>query len=83
MAVRFDGEPQGSLETQRGSLDVAIPAAFGVELDAQSRRGTVELGKEIAFRGHRDEASATGTIGAGGLPLRLYTAQGTVRVTVR
>ena len=83
VVVRFDVEPQGSIETRNGSLDIAIPVAFGAELRAESRRGSVEFGNGIAFEGLRDTASATGRVGAGGLPLRLYTARGTVRVTLR
>ena len=52
----------------------------GVQLDAVSRRGSVELARDVTVDGLREEARVAGAIGGGGPLLRLYTARGMIRV---
>ncbi len=79
----FVGAPAGELETSRGSVRVVVPAAAGAELEAVSRRGSVELAPGLPLDGTRDEAHVVGKLGSGGAPLRLYTARGSVHLSRR
>jgi len=79
----FTGPPWGRLETRRGSVEVIFPARFGVQLDARSRNGTVEVdaGAERHRKGKRDHF--IGALNGGGKPLHVYTARGSIRVHPR
>jgi hypothetical protein len=78
--VSFAGEPAGALETSRGTVRAVIPADAGVEIDAISRRGSVEVAPGLSVPGDQSEKRVSGPINGGGRSLRLYTARGTVRV---
>ena len=79
----FLADPSGSIETQRGSVEVSLPAAAKLALDARSGRGRVEIGAGLDVDGARGEDRATGTLNGGGETLRIYTARGSVRVEPR
>jgi hypothetical protein len=79
----FAGAPAGSLETSRGNVRVVLPEGSGAELEAVSRRGAVEIAPELELNGAREEGRAAGRLGAGGAPLRLFTARGNVHVSRR
>ena len=70
----YAGDPEGRLETRRGSVVVAMPRDAGVALEASTRRGYVEIDDEQ----HGKEYS--GKMNGGGSPLHIYTARGTIRV---
>jgi hypothetical protein len=55
----------------------------GADLEAISRRGSVELAPGIPLDGARNEAHVVGKLGPGGAPLRLYTAHGSVYLSRR
>ena len=79
----FAGAPAGGLETSRGSVRVVVPEGAGADLEAISRRGSVELAAELPLEGARNEAHVVGRLGPGGAPLRLYTAHGSVHLSRR
>jgi hypothetical protein len=79
----FAGEPSGDLETQRGSIEVALPGHSRVALDVRSPRGTVEVDPGLEARGKREATRFAGDLNGGGAGLRIYTARGTVRVNRR
>jgi len=81
--VSFAGAPAGGLETSRGSVRVEVPDGAGADLEAISRRGSVELAQGLALEGARNEAHVVGKLGPGGAPLRLYTAHGSVYLSRR
>ncbi len=81
--VSFSGAPAGDFETSRGSVRVMLPADAGADLEAISRRGSVELAPELRLEGTRNEAHVVGRLGPGGAPLRLYTARGSVYLSRR
>ena len=77
----FAAQPEGRLETRRGSVEVVFPGHAGVELDARSAHGTVEvpdLPRSAAPRNH-----FVGSLNGGGAALELYTARGNIRVAHR
>jgi hypothetical protein len=79
----FVGAPAGGLETSRGSVRVVVPDGAGADLEAISRRGSVELAPGLPLEGARNEAHVVGKLGPGGAPLRLYTARGSVYLSRR
>lgn len=79
----FVGDPQGRIETSRGSLEVLLREDAGAQLDAISRRGSVELGDGLRVPGEQTEDRVTGPLNGGGSPLRLFTARGTVNLRPR
>jgi hypothetical protein len=81
--VSFVGAPAGELETSRGSVRVVVPDGAGADLEAISRRGSVELAPGLPLEGARNEAHIVGKLGPGGAPLRLYTARGSVYLSRR
>ena len=76
----FVGPPEGRLETRRGSVEVAFPDHVGLQLDARSGQGRVELGHGIKASGKRETNRFVGAINGGGSPLWIYTTRGTIRV---
>jgi hypothetical protein len=79
----FAAEPAGLLETRRGSVEVLFPDHAGLQLDARTGRGTVEVGAGVKFDGTRGSDHFVGAVNGGGAPLRIYTARGTIRVDRR
>jgi len=76
----FAGPPAGSLETERGSVDVVIPAGSAADLDAHATRGEVALDATIGLDGEKAENLAVGTINGGGELLQLRTSHGRIYV---
>ncbi len=81
--VRFSRLPEGDLETSGGSVEAEIPGDAGVDLEATTSGGRVELSRDVAFDGSRERSSAVGRINGGGPRLRLHTSGGGVRVRTR
>ena len=79
----FLADPSGVIETQRGSVEVNLPATAKLALDARSGSGRVEVGVGLEVLGERALDRATGTLNGGGQALRIYTARGSVRVEPR
>jgi len=79
----FVGEPAGELETQRGSIEVSLPAQAHARVEAQAGLGDVQLGKGISRDGAREPGKAVGLLNGGGETLRVYTAHGSLRVDTR
>jgi len=80
VVARFSGPPAGSLETERGSVDVVIPKESAAEIDARSTRGSVHIASGIALNGDVGEQYARGRINGGGALLVLRTSRGQVRL---
>ena len=89
ISASFVGAPAGVLETRRGGVRVSMPRGSGAELDAVSRRGSVELGAGVSIPdripGSEDGAGdrVSGPINGGGSLLRLFTARGEIHVSQR
>ena len=76
----FAASPSGVLETRWGSVEVLLPDHAGVQLDARTNTGTVEIGNGIRAKGERGTDHFVGAVNGGGEPLRIYTARGAIRV---
>jgi hypothetical protein len=79
----FAETPEGLLETRRGSIEVVFPEHAGLELEARTRRGTVELGPSVKVDGRRGADHFVGAVNGGGPRLGIYTARGDIRVDQR
>ncbi len=79
----FFGPPAGSLETERGSVDVVIPTDSAANLDAQATRGSVAIDAAIRLNGEETENLAVGTINGGGELLSLRTSRGRIHLSRR
>lgn len=79
----FVDDAEGQLETRRGAIEVQIPGHLGMELDARTRSGIVEVGPGIRANGNRGTDHFVGTVNGGGGALQIYTARGNVRVDRR
>ncbi len=79
----FTHDPEGSLETGRGTIDVALPMDAGVDLDARASRGDVSIGSGLRFEGEKDDGHWVGRVNGGGPSLRLHSARGGVRLSRR
>jgi hypothetical protein len=83
ITVRFSDAPAGDLETSGGSIDVEFPESEGVELDASTSGGRVEIEADIRLRGRVETNRVKAELNGGGDALRLRTSGGQIRVNVR
>jgi hypothetical protein len=79
----FVDDPEGRIETSRGSVEVLLPEGAQAQLEAISRRGGVELHDGFRVPGGRAPDRIAGPLNGGGSPLRLFTARGGVHVRPR
>ena len=70
-----------SLRSGDGSITLRVPDGLGAELDAQSGDGSISVDKPITVSGAIREHSVRGNLGPGGLPLKIYTGDGSIRLT--
>jgi len=79
----FSGKPAGSLETERGSIDVVIPTDSAADLDARATRGDVVLDAAIDLNGEEADGFVVGKINGGGELLLLRTSRGRIHLSRR
>lgn len=79
----FVDDPEGRIETSRGSVEVLLPDRARAQLEAISRRGGVELYDGFRVPGEQAPDRVAGPLNGGGSPLRLFTARGSVHVRPR
>lgn len=66
------------LGTSGGSVTVTLPRGLEFNLDARGSRVTAD---DFSFNGRTERNRMTGTVNGGGVPVRLRTSAGTVRIT--
>lgn len=73
-------EVSGSLRlsTSGGSLNVTLPASQGFDIDARGSRVVSDMSR---FNGSNERGRMSGTVNGGGIPVRLTTSAGTVRIS--
>jgi Toastrack DUF4097 len=74
-------ESAWSLHSGDGSVTLRLPEGLGAELDAQSGEGSISLDKPASVKGTIREHAVRGTLGPGGPPLKIYTGDGSIRLT--
>lgn len=81
--VAFADAPAGELETRLGPVEVVFPGHTGIELDARTGSGRVELGPGIDVKGDQSAKQVVGGINGSGESLVLYTERGNIRLDRR
>ncbi len=76
----FTGEPAGELESSRGSIQVVIPESAGLDLDAETARGRIDIGDKIEVQGSLGEERVVAQLNGGGERLRLRTSRNEIRI---
>ncbi len=83
ISVRFDGLPEGSIQTSGGGIDVEIPEGVGIDLDAQTSGGRVVVRAEVMPSSLISRSQLKGSLNGGGAPLLLRTSGGNISVEER
>ncbi len=78
--VSFTGEPAGELRSSRGAIRVVIPESAGVDLDAETTRGRIDIGDKIEVRGDHTRERVVAQLNGGGERLRLRTSRNEIQI---
>ena len=79
--ARFTRAPEGSLQTSGGNVEVSFPRNAGVDLDARTSGGRVDVDASILLEdGTATRTEVRGRINGGGPSLTLRTSGGSIRV---
>jgi hypothetical protein len=81
--VRFTRHPGGELRTSGGSIEAEIPEGVGLDLEASTSGGRVDVERDLDFDGELQRMRAVGRVNGGGPPLQLHTSGGSVTVRSR
>jgi hypothetical protein len=76
-------EAAWSLRSGDGSITLRLPEGLGADLDAQTGDGSISIDKSIgvSVSGTIREHSVRGPLGPGGPPLKIYTGDGSIRLS--
>jgi hypothetical protein len=74
-------ETAWSLRSGDGGITLRLPEGLGAELDAHTGDGGIALDKPVTVTGTIKENAVRGTLGPGGLPLKIQTGDGSIRLT--
>jgi DUF4097 and DUF4098 domain-containing protein YvlB len=83
ISVRFTRHPEGELRTSGGSIEAEIPEGVGLDLEASTSGGRVDVDRDLDFDGRLERMRAVGRVNGGGPPLQLHTSGGSVTVRSR
>jgi hypothetical protein len=73
-------ESAWSLSSGDGGITLRLPEGLGAEIDAHTGDGGIVLDKPVTVTGSISNNSVRGKLGAGGLPLRIHTGDGGIRL---
>ena len=73
-------EAAWSLSSGDGGITLRLPEGLGAELDAHTGDGGIVFDKPVTVTGAISRNEVRGTLGAGGLPLRIRTGDGGIRL---
>jgi hypothetical protein len=71
------------LRSGDGSITLRLPEGLGAELDAQTGGGSIGIDRSLGVSGTIREHSVRGPLGPGGPPLKIYTGDGSIRLSGR
>lgn len=83
VTAEFSGAPSGVIETSGARIDVSFAADAGVDLEAETSGGRVDVDHVVAGDAARSRDRVAGSINGGGAPLHLRTRGGNIRVRAR
>jgi len=73
-------EAAWSLRSGDGGITLRLPEGLDAEIDAHTGDGGIVLEKPVMVAGSIRENTVRGRLGAGGLPLRIHTGDGSIRL---
>ncbi len=73
-------EAQWSLRSGDGGITLRLPQDLGADLDAHTGDGSIVLEKPVTLTGSIRENTVRGKLGPGGLPLKIHTGNGPIRL---
>lgn len=78
--VSFVEEACGRCETSGGHVEVSFPEGAGVDLDARTSGGSIQLDHEIEDATRRSRSRIVGRVNGGGAPLHLRSSGGHIKI---
>jgi hypothetical protein len=73
-------EAAWSLRSGDGGITLRLPEGLSADLDAHTGDGRIDLERPVSVTGTIEKSAVRGKLGAGGLPLRIRTGDGSVRL---
>jgi hypothetical protein len=73
-------ESAWSLQSGDGSITLRLPEDLGAELDAHTGDGGITLEQPVTVTGEISRSTVRGKLGPGGMPLRVQTGDGSIRL---
>jgi len=70
----------GDLESSRGAIHLEVPADAGIDLDAETSNGRIDIGDAIEVRGERRGDRVVARLNGGGERLRVRTSRDDIRI---
>jgi hypothetical protein len=80
--VSFVDEPEGTIETETGSIEVGFPEDAGTDLDAETRTGRIRVDHDDLVSLERDRRRLVAQINGGGPPLAARSETGSIRLRI-
>lgn len=81
--VRFREGASGRLKTSGGHIEVELPESDGVDLDARTSGGRVDIDAAIEVNGRVERGRVQAELNGGGDELRLDTSGGNIEIRLR
>jgi hypothetical protein len=69
-----------TLRSGDGGITLRLPESLGAEIDAHTGDGTIVLDLPVTVAGELSRTNVRGRLGAGGLPVRVTTGDGSIRL---
>jgi len=73
-------EAAWSLRSGDGGITLRLPEGLGAELDAHTGDGGIDVESPVTVAGAISRSTVKGKLGAGGMPLRIQTGDGSIRL---
>jgi DUF4097 and DUF4098 domain-containing protein YvlB len=73
-------DAQWSLRSGDGGITLRLPQDLGADLDAHTGDGSIVLEEPVTLTGSIRENTVRGKLGPGGLPLKIHTGNGSIRL---
>jgi hypothetical protein len=70
-----------SFASGNGNITLAVPTSLGADIDISTGSGSIRSELPLTVRGALSEHRLQGTVGGGGVPVRLHTGSGNVIIT--
>ena len=81
-SIRADGDATGEwyLHSGSGGIEVRFPQNASFDLDAHTGSGSIDLNHPVTVQGSIGRKAVHGKVGGGGVPVRLETGSGNIRI---